>query len=55
MARNTTLTCDYCTDTTETQEDDLVEWYCVDFYDTMREEQRELDFCSAECVVSYFS
>lgn len=56
MSRNVTVSCDYCTDSiTEHEEDELMDWISVDLYDTLREEQRELDFCSNECVVSYFT
>lgn len=54
----TTVKCDWCGDSPEiTDMDELIEdgWLSVHSYDTLREEEKELDFCSSECLVSHFS
>jgi hypothetical protein len=56
MTRSIEAICDYCTETRSARdEEDLLDWISVDFYDTISEEHKELDFCSSECIVSYFS
>jgi hypothetical protein len=54
----TTVKCDWCREEPESTDiEELVEqgWISVSKYDTLREEEQELDFCSAECLVTYFT
>jgi len=55
--RAVSCTCDWCHEATELEDVDPVElgWTSVEKFDTIREEVVELDFCSAECVVSFFN
>lgn len=58
MARSVNLECDWCHINTDvSEEDDPVEvgWLCVERFDIIKDEIVEQDFCSADCLVSYFS
>jgi hypothetical protein len=53
----TTVKCDWCEESPDiTDMDELIEkgWLSVHVYDTLEEEEKELDFCSSECLVSHF-
>jgi hypothetical protein len=55
--RNVKTTCDWCNAEVEVEDVDPVEigWTSVEKYDTIVEEVVSYDFCSPECLVTYFS
>jgi hypothetical protein len=58
MMRTATVKCDWCgIEVEEGEPGELLSrgWIELTMFDSMREEPRELDFCSGDCVVSYFS
>lgn len=57
MARTSEITCDYCTDSIELEDEELVierGWLEVARYDTIRGDVIHHDFCSEECLISHF-
>lgn len=56
MMRTEQIECDWCRTSAEEIDDDPVErgWISVEVYDIMTEAPKDLDFCSKECLLSFF-
>jgi len=56
MSKRTDVICDYCTASAEEDDEEILQgWIHAEKFDSLREDLRELDFCSDECASAYFS